>query len=386
MAKYTITRSCGHEETVALIGPGSKREWRLEHVEPYKLCYECYQKDLQRRREEANKEAAETAKENRLPELTGTEKQVPWAETIRQRILADIDALIYAGNKREGRNELAIQEAYQAIRNKTTAHWWIDRRYIKGELELEGLLQKEYESLRVNTAAAPANEVAKDALTEATIRPKNPITETVAEIRILENVIEVKFPEKRDDFREVVKKELRMSWSDGSWKRELIYRNGKPEDRAAEAGHRLLATGFIIRIFDEKIRERAVAGGYEPECTNWIVTFNDDTEYAGRLGIRWDRGDDYYKAARRLPGSRWNKPYVVVRPEHYEEILDFAQMYSFKISKEARKLMDVAKIVKENTLIANVDPPVEREYASGLSIPPVLEVPKEVEIADEFKD
>jgi len=237
MAKYTVTRSCGHEETVALVGKTKDREWRLESVEPYKLCSECYQIDLQRKREEANREAAEVAKENNYPVLTGTEKQIPWAETIRQRIMADLDAIIYNKRNNKNRNELAIQEAYQAIRNKTTAHWWIDRRYIKGDFELEELMTKEYESLGVNQVAAPKNETVIDTLAESTVRPENPITETVAEIRILDDILEIRFPEKHEGFREIVKSELSMIWSDG-WKRRIAIKQGSIEDRAAEAGNK----------------------------------------------------------------------------------------------------------------------------------------------------
>lgn len=41
MAKYTITRSCGHEETVTLFGKQSKRDWAMKQAENY-LCKECY--------------------------------------------------------------------------------------------------------------------------------------------------------------------------------------------------------------------------------------------------------------------------------------------------------------------------------------------------------
>jgi hypothetical protein len=34
MAKYDVTRACGHEEIVNLVGPHKNREWRLESIEP----------------------------------------------------------------------------------------------------------------------------------------------------------------------------------------------------------------------------------------------------------------------------------------------------------------------------------------------------------------
>lgn len=384
MAKYTVTRSCGHEEVVALIGKINDREWRLENVESSKLCSECYQIDLQRRREEANREAAEAAKDNNLPALTGTEKQIPWAETIRQRILADIDALIYAGAKRNGRNELAIQESYQAIRNKTTAHWWIDRRYLKGEFELEELLSKEYEALIVNQAAAPPKESAVDTLAESTVRPENPITETVAEVRILDDILEIRFPEKRDSFREIVKSEFKMVWFDG-WKRRINIKNGTIEDRAAEAGNRLLHAGFPIRIFDAEIREKAINADYKPECTRWVQA-RTEGKYAGWLVVSWARDEDLYRRAKAITGAKYDKPNVIVSPEHFAEVLDFVEMYKFEISDKAMAIIKAAEDVRDNTIVAIASEPKEKEYAAITDKPPVLDIPTEVDVADEFKD
>lgn len=384
MAKYTVTRSCGHEETVALVGKTKDREWRLERVEPYKLCYECYQEDLQRKREEANKEAAEAAKDNNFPALTGTEKQIPWAETIRQRIMADIDALVYTGPKLKGRNELAIQEAYQSIRNKTSAHWWIDRRYLKGEFDLEELLNKEYEAMRVNRAAAPPKEIIADTLAESTVRPENPKTETVAEIRILGDILEIRFPEKREDFRMLVKKELKMVWSDG-WKRRIGIKQGAIEDRAAEAGNKLLYAGYPIRIFDAEIRKKAITADYKPECTRWIMSRTEGA-YKGWLGISWDRDEDLYRQAKAITGAKYDKPGVVVSPEHFAEVLDFAEMYKFEISDKAMETIVKAREIRDNSIIGIAAEPKEKDYAIVQDKPPVLEIPESVEIADEFKD
>lgn len=124
MAKYTVTRACGHEEVVVLFGKIKNRDWRLENVEPSKLCYECYQVELAKRREEENREAAETAKEMQLPELTGSEKQIAWAETIRQKMLADIDEFIYTRVKEDVRNDpqlrmrKSLQDIAHMVKNK----------------------------------------------------------------------------------------------------------------------------------------------------------------------------------------------------------------------------------------------------------------------------
>lgn len=386
MAKYTVTRSCGHVETVALVGKIKDREWRLEHVEEQKLCSECWKAELKRRHEEENQEAAEAAKDNGLPALTGSAKQVPWAETIRLQMIAEFEELIYRRVPREKRGDVLLVEALESVkRSRTSARWWIDNRFAEGYKDLLRILDMEIQEKKMEEAKPP-KEVVLNAKAEATIRPENPKTETVAEIRALENSVEISFPEKRDDFRELVKEKLHMKWADGCWKRSLNTKNGTAADRAAEAGHRLLAAGFPIRIFDEEIREKAITGTYEPECTRWIMVRNEDAAYAGWFAIVWAREEDFYKAAKKIAGAKYSRPHVVVPPEQFEEVLDFAKMYGFKVSTWARELIENARTARENMLVVKVDLPKEPEKVSVSGRPPVLEVPAEVGVADEFRD
>lgn len=385
MAKYSVTRACGHEETVVLFGKIKNREWRLENVEPQKLCSECYHAELKRRHEEENREAAEAAREMGLPSLTGTEKQVAWAESIRQQLLADIDEFIYRQVKAEHRNDPKLLEAVEKIRSKTEARWWIDHRGMNMAWELRHLLEEAAKEVKEEKLQPPP-EVVAEARVEATIRPEEPVTETVAEIRALDDAVEIDFPERRDDFWEIVKKQLKMEWTGKFWRRKLNNKNGTPIDRVAEAGHRLLAAGFPIRIYDAELRRKAVAGEYESECTRWIAV-RIKGDYIGWFAISWDRDrEDFYKVARAIGGSRWDKPSVVVPPEKFEEVLDFAQMYGFKLSDDARELAEAARVAKEKTLVAKVEPPSEQAKAVVDRKPPILEVPQKVDIADEFID
>jgi len=384
VSKHTVTRSCGHVETVALIGKIKDREWRLDNVESQKLCSECWQAELAKQREEQNREAAEAAKDNGLPALIGTEKQIPWAESIRQQMLADIDTFIYKQIRIEHRNNPDLFKAVEKIRAKTEARWWIDHRGMDMSYEIKHLLEEAAKEAKVEQIQLP-KEVIADALAEATVRPENPVTETVAEIRAMEDSIEISFPERRDDFRELVKKKLKMEW-DGKWIRKLVKRNGTPQDRAAEAGHRLLAAGFVVRIFNENIRARAIASDYEPEHTRWIMTRKEEAKYGGWFAIRWDRDDDFYKAAKKLPGARWSSPHVVVPTANFEEVIDFAKMYGFKVSDSAQETAEQARRIKDIALTVRIEVPTEPEKMIVSGHPPMLEVPTEVGVADEFRD
>lgn len=386
MAKYTVTRSCGHEEVVVLFGNRQQREYRLQNFEPTKLCYKCWQAEEEKRRAEATLKAQAEAEESGLPKLVGTEKQVAWAETIRLNVLAKLQDLSERLGLALESSPEEIDLTIRSIQAKDSAHWWIDHRSTN-ICDLEELLAENFEAIKAPAPKPVPVEVVKDAQLEATVRPENPLTETPAEIRIAKDKLQIVFPEKRDDLRLVLKDKLQMRWEDGCWQREITWMSGPIGERAAEAGCMLLAAGFIIRIYDPEIRAKAIAGDYEPECTRWL-TVRTNGQYQGWFAIWWNkrRDKDYYGAAGRITGSRWSRPSVVVPPIYYEQVLDFAQMYRFRLSDGAQKLVEDAKRIKEETLTVQAPQPVISAQVTVSAVPPVLEIPEGVEVDDEFKD
>ena len=129
MAQYTITRSCGHEETVRLYGPGKDRERKIAWMEQT-LCRDCYRAEQAR----ADEEVIGTE----LPALTGTPKQVTWAEDIRREKLAKVAEEMTkfissapADTPAETLEETnsVLQTAYNRLAEQTSARWWIDARH-----------------------------------------------------------------------------------------------------------------------------------------------------------------------------------------------------------------------------------------------------------------
>ncbi len=123
MAKQLVTMACGHEEEVTLNGSYKSRESRIEYLENHGECKACYQADIDRR----NKEAAE--KSTDLPALTGSDKQIAWAITIRLAKITALDEMIEKSpNAKSGAKYEAFMAIADNMKNKTEAKFWIDNR------------------------------------------------------------------------------------------------------------------------------------------------------------------------------------------------------------------------------------------------------------------
>lgn len=105
MAKYDVTYACGHTETVELFGKTSERERKIEWMEGNCLCPTCYKEKQQKEAEAFD-----------LPELTGTPKQISWAETLRNKVFRNLD-------------EEAPAEFVAWLKGQTESRFWIDNRW-----------------------------------------------------------------------------------------------------------------------------------------------------------------------------------------------------------------------------------------------------------------
>ncbi len=389
MAHYDITYTCGHADRVNLIGPHRARASRIAYLESGP-CFECH-------KTEQHQVARAQAEEMDLPALVGTEKQVAWAETLRVTILAKIEAEVAAIEAQTPADytptdaDRAVLRAVAAISAETSAKQWIEWRYdapsqIIRTVYRARMAQPTAAEVQAKQAAQRRAEAANAlALAEATVRPATPITATVAEIRVAGQTLSVIFPEKREDFRAVVKG-LGYAWENGCWQRTIGRFAGTVTDRAAEVGHALLTAGFAVCILDDTIRAAAMAGTYASECTRW-VTMQVAGEYAGWFTLTWGRDEDYYAAARRIPGTRYHAPAVVVPPAQFEQWLDFAARYDFALSDAAGQAVATARAAKDAQLVVQ---PAPRKRARAVvvpgDVPPVLVVPESVDIAPELQD
>jgi len=389
MAKYTVKYACGHEDTIQLYGSHKDREWRLAREEE-KLCPDCYRKKVEEERKKQNEEAAKANQEAGLPALVGTEKQIAWAETIRKEIIEAIETKVFGRmgqEKIKQRPDLYdnYRKAFEMLKKHTDASWWIDNNPpIMAFDLLYSMLNRELNAMEKAAKEPPAALIEQEKA-EATVYPQNAVSNLVAEISIVGNTLMVKYPEYNEKFREIMRKHD-FKWSHG-WSREIKPINGTIQDRAVEIGNKLLAAGFPIRIYDKSLRERAIAGDYEPECHRWVLLREAGAEYVGWLSIKWDEYDDkLYRAAKRIAGARWSQGAMMAPVESYDEVLDFAKMYGFKISERAQVAINNAKAIKEKSLVTGIKVPDSAKLPEPGAKPPKLEVPKEVDVDESLRD
>lgn len=184
MAKYSVTHKCGHTVTHSLFGKESAREWRIQGLEA-EDCLEC-------KHARATAIAKEAAQEAGLPPLTGTEKQIVWAETLRAKAKRDLDAFteLFLSQIQKGKPEALdvaegiVADAVAVFRQRTTAKFWIENRGESGRSLLMLLVpdaKERMESFRPQPSeppapvAPPAVKPAIDPRVEATLRAERAV-------------------------------------------------------------------------------------------------------------------------------------------------------------------------------------------------------------------
>jgi hypothetical protein len=120
MATYQISHACGHVVTHRIYGEVEGREAKVDWLSRND-CPAC---------RAAQKEAEEKAKVKQvsegLPPLTGTEKQIAWAEKIRVAVYAS-GLEFFSRLSKDKRDEPESKLRYY-ISAATSAHWWIEHR------------------------------------------------------------------------------------------------------------------------------------------------------------------------------------------------------------------------------------------------------------------
>lgn len=329
-----MCKTCGYEfEHIAYRGNSkdarSYEKWASENIDE---CPSCREERIKAEREKQNRISAEAAQTKGWPELTGTEKQVAWATSIREKELGD--AAEECTRRLKTRHPEAYKIAMAAIdklvSTRTKASWWIDNRgYVKTSLN------EVIRDMKNNPAPQQAaEEPAPAKADEATIaKPESQTHDGIVDIRASEQRVSATY-QKDDDFRSLLKG-LGYRWNVSEWSLNINYSTGSSAERAAELGNKLLNAGFAIRIQDAETLRNAIAGNYKPMHRRWVGKVVSEDKFI----ISWAREDDLYSLAKRLPGARYVSPSILVPAKEWEAVLDFADAYDFRLSPGAQELI-----------------------------------------------
>lgn len=155
MAKYTITHACGHTEEVNLFGKHADRERKIAYLESIE-CKDCW-------------DAAQAAKahEAGLPDLTGSPKQIAWANGIRNRILSEAARCIEAHPDWPDTDKWLSE-----LKKETAARWWIDHRDVPASvMRRNWVLEQEAKILKCIVSFINADNGEEDAFKSIAVPP-----------------------------------------------------------------------------------------------------------------------------------------------------------------------------------------------------------------------
>ena len=144
--KTTITHSCGHQEEIVVYGKRVDREKKIAWLES-QPCAEC-----------RAAESAEASKAAGMAVLTGSPRQIAWAEDLRCES-------INAVQKMEARTETEEVHKDRLIKylgSIASAEWWIENQGCAGSRMIIGCAIKHAAEHGIDLTAEPAAETVEE--------------------------------------------------------------------------------------------------------------------------------------------------------------------------------------------------------------------------------
>lgn len=298
-----------------------------------------------------------------LPELTGSEKQVEWATTIRAKIIDKVEkrlsevklcnvpnsdvkqsgiVLMVTFLNRVFIPESRISDVKQKLYSITDSNYWINERDTQIDWIIANILKcinEEHANIDYSDSVGYENTA---------IAPEN--CSKPGEVKIAYNTETNKIScayAKDDDFRQIVKS-CGYKWNSRNitWDKQIDFTTGDADDRIVEIANKLLNNGFVVNI-PQELADRAIKAEYEPECKRWITVLNK-TKIC--IGINYG-DDDIYRAARKISGAAWERGAGVIVPaSSYDEIRDFADIYGYKLSPITESMLTDAETERNKIL------------------------------------
>ncbi|WP_152997360.1 hypothetical protein [Methylobacterium sp. GXS13] len=351
------------------------------------------------------------------PALEGSEKQIAWAATLRERTLKTLDPIVSdAVKSAAGRlfytsggvcgmqnmvlelavvvkaiGEPAVREAVEAIRAETDARFWIDGREEAPHQTISAVARRLADEARAMSPEGKAEAAAQqEAMAEATLRPPEPVSETIAELSCRDGRLVARYDERTETFNTTVKG-LGYVWDPAAvaWvRRHNSLMMGTATDRLAETAHELIAAGIVVALYDPEARAKAIDRSYEPEHRRWVSLVPSGAN-EGKLRLTWGRDEDLYSAFRSLPGATYRDKACLVPATSRDAVIDFVEAHGFRITPGAKKRMDEVMAQRQRGIVVDA---VARPKAEPVKAkargdrPDPMDIPEHVGIDDDLVD
>ncbi len=337
--KYDVTYSCGHVGRIDLIGKQKDRDWKLKYTQE-QPCSECRAKKLLEQGKEAQRVNVE---EEGMRPLTGSEKQVNWAEQIRRDFCIMADTAFHEVADPEIKNLILLTKS-QFMEHGNASYWIDERDMLKSHFC--SALDKNYEK---RNELAVAEVVAAERAEIETFRPTgNAVSESVVTLTNVDGIVKIKSGHKIEELR-LVMRARNFSFKTECWQKRISVTDGNADNYIAFIANELLAVGLVIRIECDSAAELLKAKLFSTPPTKMVV------RQESQFGFWFDRdAGDYYHAIRNLPNAKWKDGKGWVNSEHFESVIDFAAEHGFAFSAGALELL--AKVKAERQKQTEITP------------------------------
>ena len=356
MAKYNVTYKCGHEGVVNLVGPHVQRQNRIEYLEGT-VCPSCYQKEQEELAEKYDKA-------NDLPELTGSEKQVEWARSIRRNCLQNFESLctqweedgrkavgeiVFALDNRESEIDKLYKEyadiicdSMSYISEQTTARFFIDNRddfptkndggysLIYGSSHTSNFKQvlkswaeayRDAHDIQKIEAEKEAKEMEEQM--QITVQPEEKEHETVVTLRKKDGNVHLCSDYDRALVDVIHELPLKMKWNKVSWQFNVEEFRGTSDSVIAEIGNFLLKNGFIVVFPDKTTADMAVTGDFKRYIRNAFYSMRG---HDNCVILRYDDSDEsLYWNLIKIPKAITSQGKSIIDVSSYESIEDLME-------------------------------------------------------------
>ena len=353
-----ITYACGHTGTVTLSGKADYIEWKAKQIAK-KICPECKAEAA----EAFHQKVVAENKEAGMIELTGSEKQISWAEEIRYRIRKQADEYIQ-------KNEEDMQDAFERL------HSALDKDPEVTEEKKNKLVEEmDTEISRLDIETSIAKQLHEEIMNQSSSswlidhrgpcffreecinryyagdykKAKTFVPETVkflstvlVEVRLRSKRIEsAKFYYPKNDTFINLMKYHGASWSGSAWK--ITYYNNASQyysnlpDQIASAIANLVSSGFAVKVANEDIIQLLDAMAYTVRGSKNVTLTN-----RGRFWIEGVEGEEA-ETIRMIHGVREHESGYSVPGFQAASVEDFAAVYGYYVSKKALLAIDEQK-------------------------------------------